>query len=318
MFKVYKITNKINEKIYIGQTSQSLRQRYNAHKSKTNRGSNLRLHRAMRKYGFDNFEIKLLSEFETKEDVDREEIRLIKELKTQDNKIGYNIADGGGHIFDCSGFPKTEEHKQKLQKAHRKNEKPIVQFDWKNGEIIRVWASSKEILREGLNRSNIQQLLKRPEGFGYIYDSGWAYLSLWQQKEDKGYFIDPAATPWNGKRVFCYNKDGKFLREYRTLREAADDIKLRSPTSIGNCLKGRSKSAGGFLWSWADEHIIQPYSGARQKEVLCYSKEMILIKEYDSVSAASNEVGVSISTLSSALNGHQKTSAGFIWRFKDG
>lgn len=317
MFKIYKITNKVNGKIYIGQTKQSLKLRLNGHKSSTNTGSNLRLHQAMRKHGFDNFEIKLLSKFQTKEEVDREEIRLIKELKTQDNKIGYNISDGGDHIFDCSGIPKTEEHKEKLQKAHRKNAKPIVQFDWKTAEIIKVWPSGKEILRAGLNRANIQQLTKRPEGFGYIYESGWTYLSFWEQKEDKSYFADPAATPWNGKRVLCYTKQGEFVREYKTLREAADDLGIKSSTAIGNCLKGRSKSAGGYLWSWADEDAVKPYSGGCEKKVLCYNKQMELIKEYGSVGEAAKDVGVSIGTLSGALSGRQKTSAGFVWRFKD-
>jgi group I intron endonuclease len=316
MFKIYIITNKVNGKIYIGQTKQSIKKRFTAHKSKAGKIKRP-LYNAMEKYGIENFEILEVFSTNSFDEVNNEEKRLILEKNSTNIEIGYNIASGGQDYFELPFIAKTKEHKEKLQKSHRKNAKPIIQFDWKTGETIKIWDSSKEILRAGFSRASIQQLLKKPEGFGYIYESGWAYLSFWNEKEDKNYFADPNATPWNGKRVKCYTKQGDFVKEYKTLREAADDVGLPSPTSIGNCLKGRSKSAGGYLWSWVDEDVVKPYSGGSEKKVLCYNKQMELVREYDSVNSAALDVGVNISTLSSALNGQQKTSAGFIWRFKN-
>ena len=53
---IYKITNKINGKVYIGQTIQCLKKRWSQHKSDSKK-SNMTIHKAMRKYGIENFTI---------------------------------------------------------------------------------------------------------------------------------------------------------------------------------------------------------------------------------------------------------------------
>lgn len=49
--KIYKITNNINGKIYIGQTKTSIERRFISHKSAARRGINYILYKAIRKYG---------------------------------------------------------------------------------------------------------------------------------------------------------------------------------------------------------------------------------------------------------------------------
>lgn len=96
---IYKFTNKINNKVYIGQ-SQNLEERYKAHKRnqmKMNLSSyNTKFYRALRKQGFENFDYEILefSDSFSKEDLDEKEINYIKEQNSQAN--GYNIQEGGG------------------------------------------------------------------------------------------------------------------------------------------------------------------------------------------------------------------------------
>lgn len=113
---IYCYTNLINGKRYIGQTLNP-RQRYNAHKSvylnSNDPEYNSIIHRAFRKYGFENFEYTVLAEAKTVEELNGLEIYYIAHYNTQVPN-GYNILSGG---YNASN-PKSEETKQKLMKAH--------------------------------------------------------------------------------------------------------------------------------------------------------------------------------------------------------
>lgn len=55
---IYKITNNLNNKIYIGQTSRTIAERFLEHINAANKGTlNTHLCRAMRKYGVENFKV---------------------------------------------------------------------------------------------------------------------------------------------------------------------------------------------------------------------------------------------------------------------
>lgn len=92
MFKIYKITNKINGKIYVGYTSKSLESRFKKHISSRNEG-NIKFRRAIKKYGQNNFMIELLQECDTKESALLAEIYHISALNSYYS--GYNSTLGG-------------------------------------------------------------------------------------------------------------------------------------------------------------------------------------------------------------------------------
>lgn len=93
---VYMITNKINEKNYIGATKTSVKERFRKHKS-TSRNINDRnyskpLYQDMRKYGMDAFEVTILEECGI-EEMSQKEAYYIEKYNSIQN--GYNIALGG-------------------------------------------------------------------------------------------------------------------------------------------------------------------------------------------------------------------------------
>lgn len=109
---VYKITNKLNGKIYIGQSKDPIA-RFSHHcRSRLNKRKS-RLQISMTKHGIENFELTILEEHDSKEAVKSAEIRLIAEYKTQDPDIGYNMTSGGDGCHDLS-----EESKEKMRAAH--------------------------------------------------------------------------------------------------------------------------------------------------------------------------------------------------------
>ena len=109
---IYCYTNKINGKKYIGQTINP-QLRYNAHRSSyqnpKDKEQNSLLHRAFRKYGFENFQYEILVKDIDSIDVLNElEIYYIKKFNCK-TPNGYNVEDGGKN---CNK-PKTLEHRKK-------------------------------------------------------------------------------------------------------------------------------------------------------------------------------------------------------------
>jgi group I intron endonuclease len=94
---VYRITNSINGKIYIGITTNTLAVRRRGHKasSKSSRYKNVHLYNAIRKYGFDNFIFEELAYCFDLESLNNTEIMLIKFFNSTNPEVGYNLASGG-------------------------------------------------------------------------------------------------------------------------------------------------------------------------------------------------------------------------------
>ena len=110
---VYKITNKINNKIYIGQTVKTITERFSKHINSVKRHSISYIHRAIRKYGKENFIIEEIEKCNSSDQLNEREIFWIKKLNSK-LPNGYNLTDGGGGI---SGYKLSKETKQKISKS---------------------------------------------------------------------------------------------------------------------------------------------------------------------------------------------------------
>ena len=90
-YKIYKITNIITGRLYIGQTKRSLDLRLKEHATNPNCRV---LYRAIQKYGIENFTIDLIGECETFEELNKAEKYYINKWNTL-APHGYNIEGGG-------------------------------------------------------------------------------------------------------------------------------------------------------------------------------------------------------------------------------
>ena len=149
---IYKITNILNSKIYIGLTTNTISRRFNGHKQTAKKGlEKSRLYNSMRKYGSENFKIELVYTATSIEDLKEKEIYYINLYNTKDDKVGYNIIDGG----DCGklGYKMSEESKDLLrQKAllrkHTQKSKDLMS---KNRKGIKLPGSALEKVKEHNN-----------------------------------------------------------------------------------------------------------------------------------------------------------------------
>ena len=103
---IYKITNTINGKIYVGlHKSEKFDESY--------WGSGIHIQRAIKKYGKENFKREILEWCETIDKIVAQEIYWIETLDARNPEIGYNIAGGG---LGSAGLTWSEESKEKLRR----------------------------------------------------------------------------------------------------------------------------------------------------------------------------------------------------------
>lgn len=121
---IYKITNKLNLKIYIGKCQCSIEARFKQHCSRAEhwydkkQDFNSHLYPAMVKDGIENFKIEQIEECQNSKLGAREKY-YIKLLDAQNPEVGYNIAAGGesfweGHKHSAETKKKIGEHSAKI------------------------------------------------------------------------------------------------------------------------------------------------------------------------------------------------------------
>ena len=106
---IYKIQNKENGLVYIGQTVRKLDERISEHL----RHNDTYIDKAMHKYGLDLFDVSIIDTANDINELNQKEIYWIKYYNCI-RPYGYNLCEGGGNT---KGYSHTEESKDKMKKA---------------------------------------------------------------------------------------------------------------------------------------------------------------------------------------------------------
>ena len=122
---IYKITNLINGKIYIGQDSKN---------DDTYYGSGLIIKRAINKYGKENFNKELIEICNSKEELNKKEIFWISEFNSTNSDIGYNLSIGGngGNLGEYVNKKISEKSKLRVVSDETKKKLSILNKGEKN------------------------------------------------------------------------------------------------------------------------------------------------------------------------------------------
>jgi len=139
IMQIYKITNLINNKFYIGKDTTSDSNYF---------GSGLLINRAIKKYGLENFIKEVIDETDDYYELSKKEIYWIEKYNSTDREIGYNISKGGdgGDVF--SNHPNLDLIKEKISKgSHTKGKTYEEAF----GEEKAI--SYKKKLKQSLHKS---------------------------------------------------------------------------------------------------------------------------------------------------------------------
>jgi hypothetical protein len=111
---VYKTTNILNNKIYVGKDERE---------DPNYIGSGVILHRAIKKYGKHNFKKEIIEHCDNLQQLNDREQFWIKSFNSTDKKIGYNITIGGdgGYTWGLLSEKKRKQHLQKFINAGKKH-----------------------------------------------------------------------------------------------------------------------------------------------------------------------------------------------------
>lgn len=146
---IYKVTNLINNKLYIGQTKHSLLHRKNQHFRETkSKKDDMYFHRALNKYGFNNFKWEIIDQATSVEELNQKEIYYIQLYDSTNRINGYNRKLGGEQGL-CS-----EETKILIGKSTKER--------WKNPETAKKMLAG---LRKGTETAKQQALLNKNREF---------------------------------------------------------------------------------------------------------------------------------------------------------
>lgn len=237
--------NKINGKIYIGQTCQTPEKRWDNGKGYQ---TSPRFFNAILKYGWDNFEHIILQKNLSQEQANILEIQLIKQFQTQNDKYGYNIASGG------KNYSHSEETKKKIGKANSQalkgkthsSEWGIKMSKKFSGEGNPFYGQHhSEETKKKISEHRKGKLIGKEHPMYGKKHTEETLKKMSQNRQGKA-----------GKRVLCLNTGEIF----NCMMDAARWCGLSNSSSIGKCCMGHQLTAGKhpitkerLKWKYLDE-----------------------------------------------------------------
>ena len=236
---IYKITTTQSNKVYIGQTTNSLEYRFAEHKKNAKLGIKYHLYNAIRKYGEDTFNIELIEQCDN-QDLDNREKYWISYYNSYNNGYNMTIGGEGNRIYDDEEIVelykklgtqrKVSEvlgcHVSTVKKACRAHNVKVG-----NGLTEEYWNSEQGLAR----RERMREMGKASAG-----------RVVSEETRKKQSLARKGKIPSNAKPVRCI-ETGKI---YPSSAHAARDIGLKNNSGILQCCKSLQKTAGKYHWEW--------------------------------------------------------------------
>lgn len=258
MGTIYLITNKLNGKQYVGQTTRTVEQRIKEHIQEAQnscRRRNLHLYNAIRKYGVENFSFEVLETNLNESELDEYEIKYIKKYNTLKN--GYNNTIGGGGI---KGYKHTQLTKDKISQSLLNHpERYTEERSRKISYALKGVPKSLEH-RKKLSMARIGKCTKEQNGF---YNKHHTAESKQKMHESSiKYLVEQIdLSTHNIIQVFdCVEDGAKYLIDNNFTRAKLSSVMYR----IYYTCAGKQSYAYGFGWKYQErcnDYPITEYGG---------------------------------------------------------
>ncbi len=244
---IYKITNRTNNKCYIGQTIKSLdvriREHINSPKTKQV------LHKAIHTYGINNFFWETICECDTKEELDDMEFHYIKQYKSHGTENGYNMTWGGEGTI---GYKHTNQTKQIISDKNKGNKHTE---EWKDdhSDILkgRKYSEdhklniSKSLTGRILSEEHLDNIRLSKVGKTHS-DNTKEKMS----KSHKGHNRNKKGVDNNLSKQFVITHPNGHQETIKGLNEYCRQYSLNS-SSMVQVAKGKAKQHKGFICCYA-------------------------------------------------------------------
>jgi group I intron endonuclease len=229
---IYKITNIINEKIYVGK-SKNPKVRWRQHKSHSKK-RNTKLYCAMRKYGIENFTFQILEQC-LESQVNEKETYYISLLEPY-----YNMTNGG----DGGGFL-NKKHGDKWKNAIKQsNSKKVACYNL-DGNLIQVYESCRDASYDifGKDCRGIDAVTRGE----YQTYGGYQWKTFDVQPELK--ISSYKRTSHKIKKIAKYDLNDNLIEIYNNMTIAAEKNNA-STSKITLVCQGKRKTHSGYIWKY--------------------------------------------------------------------
>lgn len=232
---IYKTTNKINGKIYIGKDT---------HNDPNYFGSGVSLTMAIKKYGKEHFVKEVIESCSTLEELNKREQFWINKFNSTNKKIGYNLTEGGEGGNTRKFYTKTQKelYIEKMSKSMKTSEK-YNQFVEKVSGVARPKHSEKlkELYASGKMKSwNIGKIT--PEDVRLKISNSNLGKTLTKEQKEK-------IAKSKYKPVSMYDLDNNYIKTFNSIKHASDEMKI-GRDSIYGCCVGKYKQGAGYIWKY--------------------------------------------------------------------
>lgn len=281
--------NKINNKKYIGITGRkNPKWRWGGKGQKYN--DTPYFWNAIQKYGWENFEHKILLTGLTEEEAKQKEKELIKKYKTTNRKLGYNISAGGGDMSHLNRIHSPEEIAKATQRLL--NYMATHENPWKGKHHSLEYKKRKSEMECKRLAENVPNRLG-----AHLDENSKNKISEGRLKKGLTY------------RVKCI-ETGK---EYISARKAVEDLGRSSSSGIIKCCKGEAETSFGYHWKIIGDlnNINIPKSAGKKRKVVCLETNKI----YDSLAAAGRDIGVDKNSIWRCCQESYKMSKGYHFKY---
>ena len=245
---IYLITNKLNQKKYVGQTHKTIQERYKEHLKTAQRANTRHLYLAMNKYGVDNFTVQELEYVADDSQLDSREQYWIKYYDSYYN--GYNETLGG------SGYIKydyTEIYNYYISHQHHTKETADY-FDCDISVVLSARRHYNDNPSEWFISENIQQQILQ-EVIDEKTDNEIAHQfnihpdSVRRIKRKNNIPKNFYQKEKQAKRIVGIEKSTGKQHHFKSIRDAARWLgNINYHQNINACLHKRQKTAYGYEW----------------------------------------------------------------------
>lgn len=118
------------------------------------------------------------------------------------------------------------------------------------------------------------------------------------------------------KRINQYLLNGKFIKSYESIKQAAEENSL-SKSNIGMCCRKVRNQVGGFIWRFNNDDDLTFCRKTTAKKVKQFTLDGVFVREYENITLAEKELKVSKGTISSCCKGVLDSVKSYKWEYSN-